>query len=151
MLLDLVYPELITFYYSLSNSASFRTLKSKFSLEDQKIEQLKVLRIVSSDNINYDAYLSFKIDEEEYYGVIKNILGRDPQFKSEVFKDFDLVQSKEWVIRTKGLLIKTLKKWLLPEEGNYKLLNESVICYSVNTGRMLKLDKDVQVESSKSI
>ena len=109
--------------HSLSNTASFRALKSKFSLEQQQIQKLKVLRIVSADNVNYDVYLSFVIDEQEYFGLIENILSSNSTFKSEVFKDFDLVQSKEWVIRTKGLIIKTVKKWLQPEEGKYKLIN----------------------------
>ena len=132
--------------HSLSNSASFRTLKSKFALEEQQITSLKVLRIVSADNVNYDIYISFVIDETEYFGLIENILTNDTIFKSEVFKDFDLVQSKEWIIRTKGLIIKTLKKWLQPEEGKYTLLNDQVICYSVDTGRMVRLEKGSEVE-----
>jgi len=132
--------------HSLSNSSSFRTLKSKFALEEQQITSLKVLRIVSADNVNYDIYISFVIDDTEYFGLIENILTNDTTFKSEVFKDFDLVQSKEWIIRTKGLIIKALKKWLQPEEGKYKLLNEQVICYSVDTGRMVRLEKGSEVE-----
>jgi len=132
--------------HSLSNTASFRALKSKFSLEQQQIQKLKVLRIVAADNVNYDAYLSFVIDEQEYFGLIENILSSNSTFKSEVFKDFDLVQSKEWVIRTKGLIIKTVKKWLQPEEGKYKLINTDITCYSVDTGRMARLEKDVEVE-----
>jgi hypothetical protein len=132
--------------HSLSNSSSFRTLKSKFALEEQQITSLKVLRIVSADNVNYDIYISFVIDDTEYFGLIENILTNDTTFKSEVFKDFDLVQSKEWIIRTKGLIIKALKKWLQPEEGKYKLINEQVICYSVDTGRMVRLEKGSEVE-----
>jgi hypothetical protein len=136
--------------HSLSNSSSFRTLKSKFALEEQQITSLKVLRIVSADNVNYDIYISFVIDDTEYFGLIENILTNDTTFKSEVFKDFDLVQSKEWIIRTKGLIIKALKKWLQPEEGKYKLLNEQVICYSVDTGRMVRLEKGSEVEVVRS-
>jgi hypothetical protein len=132
--------------HSLSNSASFRTLKSKFALEEQQIKSLKVLRIVNADNVNYDVYVSFVIDDIEYFGLIENILSHDANFKSEVFKDFDLVQSKEWTIRTKGLIIKTLKKWLQPDKGKYKLINDQVICYSVDTGRMVRLEKGAEVE-----
>jgi hypothetical protein len=132
--------------HSLSNSASFRTLKSKFALEEQQIKSLKVLRIVNADNVNYDVYVSFVIDDIEYFGLIENILSHDANFKSEVFKDFDLVQSKEWTIRTKGLIIKTLKKWLQPDKGKYTLINDQVICYSVDTGRMVRLEKGAEVE-----
>lgn len=136
--------------HSLSNTAAFRSLKSKFALEEQKIQSLKILRIVKADNINYDIYVSFVIDEVEYFGVIENILTRDAVFKSEVFKDFDLVQSKEWIIRTKGLIIKALRKWLQVEEGVYKLINDEVICYSVDSGKMMRLERGAEVEVVRS-
>jgi len=136
--------------HSLSNTAAFRSLKSKFALETQQIKSIKILRIVKADNINYDIYISFVIDDVEYYGVIENIMSRDSIFKSEVFKDFDLVQSKEWVIRTKGLIIKTIKKWLHIEQGKYQLINDKVICYSVNTGRMVEIRKGAEVEVIRS-
>ena len=65
------------------------------------------------------AHAKFVIDEEEYWGVVKNIIGVNTEFKSEVFKDFDLVQSKEWRIRISGLVIKTIKKF--KEVKNIKL------------------------------
>jgi len=136
--------------HSLANTSSFRALKSKLGLESQNIESLKVQRIIKSDEVNYVVYVSFMIDGEQYYGYIENILSRDPFFKSEVFKDTDLIQTKEWVIRTKGLIIKTLKKWLRPEEGSYKLMNDSVICYSVDTGKMAKIEKGSEVEVIRS-
>jgi hypothetical protein len=48
------------------------------------------------------------------------------------------------------LMIKIVRKWLEPEEGNYKLVNDNVICYSVNTGRMLRLEKNTEVEVIRS-
>ncbi len=134
---------------TLANTSSFRMLKSKLGLDSQNVENLKVLRIIKKDEVNYTVYISFKIDGEEYYGVIENILTSNPMMTSEVFKDFDLIQTKEWVIRTKGLLINTVKKWLLPEKGNYKLLNEYIICYSVDTGKMAKIERGAIIEVIK--
>lgn len=131
---------------TLSNSASFRQLKSKLALEDQNIQSMKVLRIVKSNNIDYDVYISFNVADEEYWGQIENILDKNPSFTSEIFKDYDLVQSKEWVIKLKGLVIKTVKAWLNPEEGNYKLLNDEAFCFSVDTGRLLRLEKNSEIE-----
>jgi hypothetical protein len=132
--------------HTLSNSSQFRSLKSKLALEDQQITNLKVLRIVSKDHVNYDFYISFVIGEDEYHGEIKKMNSREPEFKSEVFKDTDLIQTKEWIIRIKGLIIKTLKKWLRPEEGVYKILKDEIICYSTELGNMVKIKKDEQVE-----
>jgi hypothetical protein len=107
---------------------------------------MKVLRLVDTDSVNWDAYISFVIGEEEYYGQIKNLLSPEPQIKSEVFKDFDLVQSKEWILRTKGLLLKAVLEWLHPEDGTYQLLNEFIICADNLTGQIIKIEKDSKVE-----
>jgi hypothetical protein len=136
--------------HSLANTSSYRALKSKLGLESQTIQSLKIQRIVKTDEVNYTIYVSFVIDEEQYFGFIENILSKDPLFKSEVFKDSDLIQTKEWVIRTKGLIIKTLKKWLMPEQGLYELLKDQIICYSVDTGKMVKLEKGSEVEVIRS-
>jgi hypothetical protein len=135
---------------TLANTSSFRALKSKLGLESQNIESLIVQRIIKRDEVNYVVYVSFMIDGEQYYGYIENVTDKDPIFKSEVFKDSDLIQTKEWVIRTKGLIIKTLKKWLRPEEGLYRLLNDEVICYSIETGKMSKIEKNSEVEVIRS-
>ena len=52
---------------------------------------MKILRIVKSNSIFYDAYITFVIDDYEYWGVIENIMSPNPEFTSEVFKDFDLI------------------------------------------------------------
>jgi hypothetical protein len=135
---------------SLSNTASFRSLKSKFSLEEQNLTSLKVLRIVSRDSVRWDAYVSFIIDESEYYGEISDILSEIPSFKSEVFKDSDLVQTKEWLIKTKGLIIKLVKLWLYPEKGKYKLINPQLICYSRETGKMAVITSGAEIEVIKA-
>lgn len=136
--------------HSLSNTSSFRALKSKLALEEQQIKSLKILRIVDTDSINWDFYISFVIGEEEYFGVVKKLTSKNPEVSSEVFKDFDLVQTKEWVIRLKGLIIKTLKQWLRPEVGVYELLNDKVVCYSIDLGKMVTLKKGAKVEVIKT-
>lgn len=135
---------------TLANTSSFRALKSKLGLESQNIESLKVQRIIKNDEVNYIVYVSFMIDGEQYYGYIEKVLDHDPVFKSEVFKDTDLIQTKEWVIRTKGLIIKTLKKWFKPEQGIYEVLKDQIICYSVDTGKMAKIEQGQEVEVIRS-
>lgn len=134
---------------SLQNTTAYRSLKSKLSLDDQDISNLKIIRIVKTTSYKYDVYLSFKIDEYEYWGVITDIIS-NPEFKSEVFKDFDLLQTKEWVIKTKGLIIKAIKNWLKPQFGKFKLVNDEVICYSNKTGKQLVLPRNSIIEVSKS-
>ena len=84
--------------YNLSGTNAYKNLRSRLALEDQDIKSMKILRINKVDNINYDVFITFVIGENEYWGVIKNIMN-NPEFTSEVFKDFDLYQSKEWIIK----------------------------------------------------
>lgn len=132
--------------HSLSGSSAYANLRGKLALEDQDIKSMKVLRILKVNNINYDVYISFVIGDNEYWGVINNIMTPDAELESEVFKDYDLYQAKEWIIKIKGLVIKTIRTWLKPEPGKYRLLNDEVICYSIETGRQLRMDKGIDVE-----
>jgi hypothetical protein len=130
----------------LSDTGAYRNLRSKMALENQNIKNLNILRIVKVNNISYDAYISFEIGDDKYWGVAQNLMSNSTDLKSEVFKDYDLFQSKEWIIKTKGLIIKTLKEWLKPEPGTYRLLNEEVVCYSVETGKQLSMERGLEIE-----
>jgi hypothetical protein len=132
--------------YNISGTSAYKNLRKEISLEDQNIQKINVIRIVKSNSINYDVYINFIIDEKEYWGVIKNINNYNPDFISEVFKDADLYQNKEWIIKTKGLIIKTIKNWLKPEPGMYRLINDDIYCYSVKTGEQLKMFKGIEIE-----
>jgi hypothetical protein len=132
--------------HNLSSTPAYASLRGKLALEEQDIKSMKILRIVKENSINYDIYVSFVIGEEEYWGVIKNAASPDAELKSEVFKDYDLYQAKEWIIKIKGLVKKTVREWLKPEPGMYRLLNDEVICYSVETGKQLKMEKGIEIE-----
>jgi hypothetical protein len=131
---------------TLTNSAQFGALKSRLALEEQNITSMKILRIAPSNNINYNIFVQFVIKDEEYWGVAQNILDDEPTFKSEVFKDTDLVLTKEWILKIKGLIIKILKNWLNPDNGVYKLINDECQAINVDTGEFVKLSKDTKVE-----
>lgn len=135
---------------NIYNSTGFKGLKAKLSLDNQNLQSLKILRIVNSNNVNYNIYISFNINDVEYWGVIKNVLDRDPEFNSEVFKDFDLLQTKEWVIKIKGLIVKTIKSWLRVENGKYRLINDNITCYSVETGRMVCIEQGTEIDVIRS-
>ena len=130
----------------LSDTGAYRNLRSKLALDNQNIKDLKILRITKVNNISYDAYINFVIQDEVYWGIVENVLSTSPVLKSEVFKDQELLQSKEWIIKIKGLIIKTIKEWLKPEPGVYRLLKDEVICYSVETGRQLSMEQGIEIE-----
>jgi len=135
---------------NLKGTSSYSSLRSKLALEDQDIKNIKILRITKSETLKYNVYLTFNIDDYEYWGEIEDVIGLNPEFNSEVFKDYDLYQPKEWVIKIKGLIIKTVKTWLKPESGYYQLINDEVICYSTETGKQLKMARGIEIEVLKS-
>ena len=51
--------------YNLTGTNAYKNLKSKLALEDQDIKSMKILRIIKSNTINYDVYISFVIGENE--------------------------------------------------------------------------------------
>jgi hypothetical protein len=136
--------------WNLTGSNAYKNLRGKLALEDQDIKSMKILRIVKVNGINYNVYITFVIGDNEYWGVINGILTANPDLESEVFKDYDLYQAKEWIIKIKGLVIKTIKTWMKPEPGKYKLLNDEVLCYSIETGRQLKMEKGIEIELVRS-
>jgi hypothetical protein len=135
--------------HNISGTNAYKNLRSKLTLEDQDIKSMKILKILKSNKINYDVYISFIIGDKEYWGVVKDIMN-NPNFQSEVFKDYNLYQSKEWIIKIKGLVIKIIKNWLKPEPGIYKLLNNEVICYSNDTNKQLIIKKGTNIEVIRS-
>lgn len=136
--------------FNIKGTSSYSTLRSKLSLEQQDVQKIKIQRINKTNGVHFDVYLTIMIQDEEYWGKIVNILGPDTKFHSEVFKDDNLYQPKEWVIKTKGVVINTIKTWLKPEPGKYRLINDEVICYSVDTGKQLRMINGIEIELIRS-
>jgi len=112
-------------------------------IEEQDFSSLKVLRM-TLDDITVTVYFSFIINEKEYFGVIRNFNTDNPDVSSEAFSDSDLYQNKEWQIRTKGLLIKVLRKWTAVEPGEYKALC-NVTVYNNTIGTMSSIKNGATV------
>lgn len=136
--------------FNIKGTTSYSTLRSRLSMEQQDVQKIKIQRITKTNGVHFDVYLTIMIDGEEYWGKIVNILGLNTKLYSEVFKDNNLYQPKEWVIKTKGVVVNTVKAWLKPEPGKYRLLNDEVICYSVDTGKQLRMMNGIEVELIRS-
>ena len=112
----------------------------KDKMEDAlDIKNLNILRMYPSNDINLDVYISFEISNSEpYYGVIKNFMDPNPVVYSEAFRDPNLVASKEWIIKVKGLLTKTIKQWMIIEPGEYQALKD-INCVTEDTGELAEV------------
>ena len=93
-----------------------------------------------------DIYIEFKICDVEYWGVIKNFLDKNSEVKTNAFSDAQNINlSREWIIRTKGLIKKAIINWLKPENGVYIPLKEIIVLDS-ETGAQKTLNKGTIVE-----
>jgi hypothetical protein len=116
------------------NTQSWAALRKAMMSDRQEISALKILRILPNNAGDWDVYIEFIIDENDYWGVIRNITTRDASLTSEVFKDQNNLHiTKEWIIRTKGIILKTIKKFLTPVAGEWRSLKE-IIAIDINTG-----------------
>lgn len=125
----------------LTNSSIFKRLKNELILDDQNITSLKIIRILPNNANIYNAYVEFMIGEDTFNGVIIDVVGYNPTFKSNVFKSGNLVLTKEWIIRISGLIIKTVVNWISPNSGNYVSLKDDILSIDQMTGAMVLIDK----------
>ena len=131
-------------------SSSWGALRKAMMADRQELSALKILRILPNNASDWDVYIEFVIDEKEYWGVIRSISTRDPILTSEVFKDNEALNiTKEWIIRTKGVILKTIKKFLTPEAGDWRSLKE-VNAIDVNTGELKVLNSGTVIKVERA-
>lgn len=123
----------------LSNTSQISSLRSQVALENQNLQKLTILRVVKK-SYNYDVYVKFQINDVEYWGVVYGIMDKNPKFESEVFKDTSILQPKEWVIKTTGLIIKSIKRFFEPDFGKWRLKNNFCEAFCRNTGKKITLE-----------
>ncbi len=132
------------------NNNTWSALRKAMNMDKQDLMSLKILRILSNNTGNWDVYLEFMVGEKLYWGVIRNIASRDPQFTSELFKDFTFLNiTKEWIIRTKGVILKAIKKFLTPDAGEYRSL-KAITCTDINTGELKKVESGTEIKVERA-
>lgn len=113
-------------------------------LLEQQLESLSIIRI-TRNNLVYDVFFKATISDKEYWGIIRDILGeRNVSF--EAYRTNELVKPKEWIIRTNGILIKSIMEFLKPEPGIYRLLNNEMQIRSNESGKIYKLIQNDEFE-----
>ena len=129
---------------TVRSSNNIYNVKKDTVFDGMEIEDLKILRMFPKNEIDLDVYITCKLDDKEYHGVINNFI-TNPYVKSEVFTDPDLFVNKEWVIKTRGTLIKVINNWLNISPSKWTSLKE-IQCTDVNTGGLVIIGKDDTVK-----
>lgn len=122
---------------------NYTALKFDHFLEDvEELEDLKILRINTNQNLSVDIYISFVLHDEEFFGVYKqfNWISRG-KLNTDLFTDdrFRYIDN-EYILKLDNFFYKTLINWFKPSLGTYQNMNEFVKCKS-NMGDVINLKK----------
>ena len=113
---------MLGYLFNFTNNANI--LGSKII---EELQAIKILRMIRNNSGSLDIFLSFMIEDEEYYGVMWNYGGMmQPEFISEVQKALRL--NKDQMSRLNGLLCRSLEIYFMNCNGTYKCLTDSVRC-----------------------
>ena len=99
-------------------------------IEDlDKLQNLKILRLIRNESGSLDIFISFKLDENEFYGVFWNYGNlQAPEFISEIQKMHGYI-AKDKFARLQGILLRTIERWFEQLSDSYVLINDQQIAY----------------------
>lgn len=133
---------------TLNNSGFIYSVTNDRLINGQEIKDIKIQRMYPNGANNLDVYLTFDILDKEYYGVIKNFDTINPEVRSEVFSEPTLITSREWIIRTKGLLLKCVRLWMEIEKGEYLAMKDILVTGTL-TGNLYTITKGSKIKVLK--
>lgn len=133
---------------TLNNSGFIYSVTNDRLINGQEIKDIKIQRMYPNGANNLDVYLTFDILDKEYYGVIKNFDTINPEVRSEVFSEPTLITSREWIIRTQGLLLKCVRLWMEIEKGEYLAMKDILVTGTL-TGNLYTLTKGSKIKVLK--
>lgn len=104
-----------------------RAKSDKFLDDIDNYKDFKILRIFKNDSLHLNIFISFKFDDEEFFGVFKNYNWyAEPKLDSEIYSDprFNYM-GKEYRLKLSAYVKNILEKWFRPKKDTYKVLKES--------------------------
>jgi len=111
----------------------------------EKITELKILRMFKNISLLLDIYISFVIDDKEYYGVFTNYGSiRKSIFKSEVIQNPEY--NKNFIMKLEGLLLKALSRFFTPKKGMYKSNTDVLVQDKYGVKHTIDKGKPIKVE-----
>jgi hypothetical protein len=117
-------------------------------LEDVSMyTDLTILRINENENLTLDVYISFKFDNNEYFGVFKKFNWIDRgSLKTDLYTDTEYRYIDEtYQIKLDNYLYQILVNWFKPKQTKYISLKENLSVRD-NMGSKFLLPKDSIIE-----
>lgn len=118
--------------------------QSDFS-DIEKIEEFKILRMYKNVKMLLDIYVTFVVDDVEYWGVFRDYGGFSKSiFKSEAHMCGEY--TRNFLMKLEGILLKALDRFYTPKKGMYKLYTNTVVQDKYGVKHTILKDKSVKVE-----
>ena len=103
------------------------------------------MRLIPNNTLNIDVFISFELNEDEFFGVFKNFMGGKQEFKTELTKDSKYMYvNKNYLIKLSNYFYRILCKWFEPKLGHYKTLTN--VGVKDNFGKEIKIKENCLVE-----
>lgn len=111
-----------------------------------KIEEFKLLRMCKNSQMLLNVYVTFVIEDIEYWGVFEDFGGAYKYiFKSEAHNNPEF--SKNFLMKLEGILMKALTKFYTPKKGMYKTITSVVVQDKYGVKHTLDVNKSVKIEN----
>lgn len=122
--------------------------KNAFLEDINLFKNLKILRIFENTRLKLDVFISFKYNENEYFGAYRNFNWiTKPILETELFYDptYQYRFDKEYKLKLGNFFYKKLKEWFIPEKGYYKSLQDGNRLKD-NMGKLYEVNNNKTVE-----
>jgi hypothetical protein len=129
----------------IRSQSAFANVLSHISVQDIDIKDLRIVRILKSQDFDYIAHITFMLNDEEFWGTVSNLNTATPVVKSECTVRFDNPYKPEWGIRFRGIILESILNWLSPNRGEYVCLAEKIKCYDKIEGREFYIRKKQRI------
>jgi hypothetical protein len=115
--------------------------KLDYFLDDiDEFKNLKILRIFKNNDLYLDIFISFQLNDDEFFGVYRNFNGiSDPRLKCDLFSDvrYNYIDT-EYYLKLNTYLFKIITNWFIPTIGDYKVLQDIIVKDSMGTAKTIK-------------
>jgi hypothetical protein len=129
----------------------FNIIKFDNFLEDiSNIKNIKILRINTNESYYIDIYISFELNEEEFFGIYKNFNSIQKQpLKSDLFTDnrFPYIDNT-YKLKIDNYFLKILNNWFAPEKDKYIALKDVICKDSFGHDISIKKNNEIRVINS---
>jgi len=135
-----------------SDRDMMKQYKNDKFLEDlDNFSDFKILRMFRNNFLKLDIFISFNLEDEEFFGVFKNFNWIDkPKLQTELWGDQRFTyMDEEYKLKLSNYFYKILCDWFDVDEGLYKTLKEVEVKNEMGEVEKIKMNAIVELIKSE--